>query len=341
MGNFIDIKGLFPSLYEIIPGWIPGMYYCVTGATGTGKSKFTRYCFAEYPYWYCKTNNIPLQVIYFALEESEEFFWISMLLDEAKRRFGISLSYYQYKKFHEGMTQEMEEQVNSLLPKIEDMKRYIKVIDSVTNPTGLLKETEKVMLQHGKMTIIETIIDNEKNEIQKKKFIPNDPNMMFIVVADHLGLLQPENNKFGDVKTKHDAITKWSSEYVLQILLKIFNCIVTSVHQQEMAGENNDAYKLNRLEPSESKLGDNKIVGRDYMVTLGLFNPAKAGLNDYLGYRMSMFNGRFRSLHILKHRFGEAFKVKALLMSGIGNQFMELPKPEVLRQPEELKKYIS
>ena len=52
------------------------------------------------------------------------------------------------------------------------------------------------------------------------------------------------------------------------------------------SGENNDNFKLGRLEPSEAKLGDNKIIGRDYMVTLGLFNPAKFGIQNYLKYNM-------------------------------------------------------
>ena len=36
----ISIKDLFPALYNYIPGWIRGTYYCITGATGSGKSKF-------------------------------------------------------------------------------------------------------------------------------------------------------------------------------------------------------------------------------------------------------------------------------------------------------------
>lgn len=72
--KFISIEGLFPDLFKIIPGWIRGVYYCVTGATGSGKSKFARYAFAEWTYKYCTENLIPFKIIYFALEESVEFF---------------------------------------------------------------------------------------------------------------------------------------------------------------------------------------------------------------------------------------------------------------------------
>jgi len=93
-------------------------------------------------------------------------------------------------------------------------------------------------------------------------------------------------------------------------------------------GENNDNFKLGRLEPSETKLGDNKIIGRDYMVTLGLFNPIKYGLMSYQKYDTRVFDDNFRTLHILKHRNGIANISKAMWFDGVGNRFEELPLPE-------------
>lgn len=92
-------------------------------------------------------------------------------------------------------------------------------------------------------------------------------------------------------------------------------------------GENNDNFKLGRLEPSEAKLGDNKIIGRDYMVTFGLFNPAKFGIQRYMDYNMPSFGKHFRSLSLIKHRNGEPEVVKAMWFEGIGNKFEELPLP--------------
>lgn len=103
-------------------------------------------------------------------------------------------------------------------------------------------------------------------------------------------------------------------------------------------GENNDNFKLNKLEPSEAKLGDNKLVGRDYMVNLGLFNPSKYGLRDYLKYNLNLFGDNFRTLHVLKHRNGLAHMAKAMWFDGVGNRFEELPKPEDI---ELLKVFLS
>lgn len=326
--KFINIQKLFPELYNFIPGWIKGTYYCITGGTGSGKSKFARYAFAEWTYKYCKENLIPFKVIYFALEESKEFFWTTILLDRLKDIHNISLTYYQFKGYHEGMTPEIQLLIDGLQPEIEDMKKYIIVHDDVSNPTGLLKTIEKELVDVGELIKVKGETDEQGNQIMYKQFKYNDPDFHVVIVCDHIGLLSPEKNEHALVNTLHLAISKWS-EYVIKLVCKRYNCIVASVHQQEMAGENNDNFKLNRLEPSETKLGDNKLVGRDYMVNLGLFNPIKYGLMQYYGYDTKRFGDNFRSLHLLKHRNGVAGIMKALWFDGVGNKFEELPRSDL------------
>lgn len=337
MNKFISIEGLFPSLFKYIPGWIRGTYYCITGATGSGKSKFARFAFAEWAYKYCIANAIPFKVIYFALEESYDFFWTTITLDKLKEATGIELTYYQYKGYHEGMTEAIQIEIDKILPGIEDMKKYIIVYDNVSNPTGLLETIKLEACKHGKLIKGDTFMDEEGNEVSHKSFKYDDPDFHLVVVADHIGLCATEQNKLGNVNTLHLAISKWS-EYVVKLVCKRYNAIVVNVHQQEMAGENNDNFKLGRLEPSETKLGDNKLVGRDYMVTIGLFNPIKYGLREYLKYNLSSFGDHFRVVHLLKHRNGIANIAKAMWFDGVGNKYEELPKPE---DAADLKKFLD
>jgi hypothetical protein len=335
--KFISIEGLFPDLFKIIPGWLRGTYYSVTGATGTGKSKFARFAFAAWTYKYCRANNIPFKVIYFALEESKEFFWTTMLLSILQQETGISLTYYQYKGFHEGMTPEIQSEIDKIMPQIDDMKLFIIVYDDIGNPTGILRTVEKEIAAHGEYIQGESFVDEQGNTVSLKKFKYHDPDFHVVVITDHVGLSEPEQNKFAPVNTLHLAISKLS-EYVVKIFCKRLNCIFVSVHQQEMAGENNDNFKLNRLEPSEAKLGDNKLVGRDYMVSLGIFNPAKYSIKSYLGYNVSSFGDHFRTLHVLKHRNGLANIAKAMWFDGVGNSFEELPSPD---KKEEIEQFLK
>lgn len=223
------------------------------------------------------------------------------------------------------MTKEDYQIIQGLIPELDDMKKYVMVYDDVSNPTGLLKTVEKELDGIGRVVKGETIIDEFGNEITKKSFVYNDPDFHLVVVADHIGLLAAEKNEYAPVTNLHQAIGKWS-EYVVKLICKRYNAICVSVHQQQMSGENNDNFKLGRLEPSETKLGDNLLVGRDYMVTIGLFNPIKYGLNTYLDYNTRELGDNFRSVHVIKHRNGLSGLAKGMWFDGVSNKFIELPK---------------
>ena len=72
------------------------------------------------------------------------------------------------------------------------------------------------------------------------------------------------------------------------------------------------------------------------MVNFGLFNPGKYGKTAYLGYNLKDFDNHFRSLHVIKHRNGEAGIVKGMWFDGLGNKFEELPLPDNKAEIEKL-----
>lgn len=132
------------------------------------------------------------------------------------------------------MTEEDWIVIQSLYSEIEDMKKHIKVYDSVSNPTGLLRTVQEELEEVG--TTVSGVISKDEfgNEITKKEFIYNDPDFHLVVIADHIGLLSTEENKHAPVTNLHQAISKWS-EYVVKLICKRYNAIAVSVHQQEMA----------------------------------------------------------------------------------------------------------
>ena len=274
--KFISIKELFPSLYETVPGLIKGTYYSVTGATSTAKTKFTKFLFVSYAYSYCKKNNIPLKIVYFALEESVDSFWISIKSDILYERYGETLTYYQSEGYHDGLTPLIQEHLDIIEPEIKDMKKYIEVIDYIHNPTGLYKKVKDVMNEVGKK--VEGVEDKDENGNKWKSFdfVYDNPDTHVIIVTDHISMLSPEKNPISDVSTTHLAMAKWS-EYVVRFVCKKYKCIVCSVHQQKMDGDNETNVQQNPelLLPALSKFGDNLIIARDYEVVFGLFNPSR------------------------------------------------------------------
>src|SRR5574343_207561 len=304
--SYISIQGLFPKLYKKIPGLIKGTYYAVTGNTGTGKTKFTKFLFVQHAYKYCKENDIPLHILYFALEESKEKFWITMLCDLLYQRYNVTITYYQYMGYHEGVTDQIRQYIKEVSPIIEDMKKYIHVFDMVSNPSGIKLTIERFMSNLGER--IDGVIDEDEwgNKFKSFDFKYHNEKTHVLVVIDHVSLISPEKNQFTDCTTTHLAMSKWS-EYVVKFICKKYQCIVCNVHQQQSSADNTENMKLDNLQPALSKFGDNLLIGRDYMVVFGIFNPARYKLTQktYGGFNIEEMNGSFRELSVLKHRDGE------------------------------------
>ena len=329
--EYISFKQLFPRLYNTIPGLIKGTYYSVTGQTGTAKTKFGKFLFVSHAYNYCKQNNIPLKVVYFALEESVEKFWVTIMCDLLYEKYGETITYYQYKGYHPGMTAEIKQHIVDLEPIINDMKSCIEVIDFISNPTGMYKKVRETMLTVGKITKEVEDKDELGNKWKSFEYSYTKENTHVIIVVDHVSLLSPEKNPFSDVSTTHLAMGKWS-EYVVRYICKKFNCIVCNIHQQKMDGDSEVAVQNNSdlLLPALSKFADNLLIARDYMVVFGLFNPSryKAFVKNYIGYNMLSLKDKFRHLCLIKHRDGKDNITSPLLFNGEINYFEELPLPD-------------
>lgn len=328
--RFISIENLYPDLYRVIPGWLKGVIHCVTAGSGVGKTKFTKWSFVVWSYKYCKANNMPFHCIYFAMEESVEKFWISVQCDLIKEQFGLSLTYYQYKKLHPGFTDEHQNALDAVQPEIEDMKKHIHVIDHIFNPTGMYKYVRDYVNKLGRRIEGVVEMDDLGNKYQSFTFEYFNSDTQVLVVTDHIGCINPEKSAFGDVSTKHQAIGKWS-EYCYKFIAKKYDCIVVNVHQQEMTGDSGDNIKLGRPEPTLDKLGVNKLVGQEYMVVFGLFNPARVNppIPMYHNYNIPLFKGHFRTVHVLKHRDGDEGDIKAMYFHGTSNKYEELPTAQI------------
>jgi hypothetical protein len=314
-----------------MPGIIPGKYYAVTAASGVGKTKITKEMFVNTAYKYYKDNpEVKLKILYFALEESKEKFWATIKGDLLREKFGTSITYYQLTGHHEGLTKVIEDQLKQIEPEIQEMKKVIDVIDYVSNPTGIKKYVEEVMSKLGKKETTTIVKDEYGNEITDFTYTYYDPNTIVIGVLDHISLVSTEKNKFADCSTLMGAMTK-ISETVMKIFTRKYRIAWINIHQQEMAGENVDNAKLKTLMPSQSKLGDNKMIGRDYEYLIGLFNPSKYEMykdKSYNGYDLSELGKNFREMSIIKHRDGEGDERIPLYFHGKSNYFYEMPLPK-------------
>ena len=104
--------------------------------------------------------------------------------------------------------------------------------------------------------------------------------------------------------------------------------IVINVHQQAQATEGVMNKKADKLQPSVDGLGENKTLGRDYDLLLGLFSPHRHEISTYEGYTINEhgkgLKDRYRELSIIANRRGPAVSTDLIMLAEV-SAFKELP----------------
>ena len=119
-GGFNGIKMPFKRLAEYIPIIEKGHSIGVLGATGSGKSRFTRWMFLYHVYKFYKETGYPVRIIYFPLEDSKEKVYRNMVCHYLYEIYGIFIN-----------LQELDSKGERILPdfvleKIEEDSEFFK-----------------------------------------------------------------------------------------------------------------------------------------------------------------------------------------------------------------------
>lgn len=357
----LNIPFPFPSLGKHIPGLMRGTYYCFTAGSGVGKTQLTKFVTVTSAIEYAEYTGLAYHLLYFCLEESKAEFYDSIRIHELVKRFkmvqdpdGKEINQYylngEYGKIHPDVQRNLDE----IEPYLDTVKKYVTVIDSVNNPTGIYKYIKGFADERGKHFYKNTTTnhvveehDLPKDDLESGRFIydhyePNNPREIVGIVLDHMNILSGEK----DYKDLASAMGLMSTQYFLPKVVKRFNYFVAAVQQQVMSGEGLDYVKANMLLPTQEKLGDNKMIGRDYPIILGLFNPAKHKdkMTSY-EYDLKFFDDNIRVLNVIKHRKGKGMFEVSLFFDGRAQRFSELPHPnnktavrDVMNKIEEARK---
>lgn len=348
-GEFLCIpfKNSYPKLSNYLPGIMKGVMYKITAGSGVGKTQLTKSMFVIAPLDFMRKNpklNLKIKILYFALEESEDEFIDSLVVNLLANKFNIRIDVLILR----GLRNEYID--DKLLNKIreceEDVSFYmnhIEVIDSEYNPTGMYKYCRRFSEKNGThvwedQEFVKKTKDGEIiRSIEKvyKEYIPHDPNLHVIAIGDHISLITPEKDKYsGKMLSKHEAMAKWSTEYCRKQLTKHWDWTVVNVQQQEQGSEkqqytNSGKSIVTKTEPSLDALANNKEIQRDDYVIISVYSPDKFGFDEYHGYDISRMRDTFRAVKIIKNRLGTPNKYVHLLFDGATNRFVELPVPSL------------
>ena len=319
-GGFNILPMPFPRLSKYVAGFRRGVNCCISANSGVGKTTLAKYMLISFVDWSI-ANNIPLQVKYFALEESKEIFLTTIIIHKLHSIYGIRIDL-------DDILSNREKPISDeIIQKIEEIEKdylslfleRVEIVDYIDNPTGIYKHARKALEELGTMEYLEI---EKEGKIEKipVEYKYNDPNQYFLVFIDHLGELSGELG--GDL---HAAMQTMSG-YMLKHLCKRFHAIGFNIHQQAGDVESVDNFKHNKLKPSLTGLGDNRKIGRAYRLCIGLFDPKRHEIPQYRGWDMGKIGDYFRSLTIFKNNFGPSNIEVPIYFDGMTYDLIELPE---------------
>lgn len=301
-----------PKLEGIIDGVNRETYTLIISSSGTGKSSFALYSYVYRPLME-NLDNDNFKILYVSLEMSEMSMYIKLLSIYIYETFGKVLSYKEilskkreYVLDDEGynLVLQCEDWINKISKKLEF---YDKNVSADSLYAMLCKRLESI----GRFEESET----------RKIYIPDNPNLIYVVVIDHIALVRPKNGR--TIKQEIDLVSNYL--VTLREMCKISPVVIQQANRDN---GNIDRFKAGK---SAFTMNDSKDSGNtvnDCNIMLALFDPFKEAIKTYRGYNIELMQGRFRSVIVLKNRFGECDVEVGLKFYGEINHFSELPTPD-------------
>ena len=300
-----------PKIESIIDGVTKRTMTVLASGTGQGKSSFILYAYVYRPLMeHLDDDNF--YVSYFSLEMP------------ATVVFGKLLSTYIFETYHKELSiKEILSRKKGYILNDEDYK-------IVKDSLEWLNKIEKKIHIYDKslnadklyailMQKLESFGEFEETE-SRKIYKPNNPDLLYEVVIDHVGLLRPSNgrNKKGEIDT---------TVAYLVTLRNMTGLSPTLIQQINREQSNIERFKAGRTGIQLSDLKETGDTTDAAEVVVALYGPNRDKLNTYRGYDIKKLGDHIRMVQILKTRFGEADKEIAVNFHGGINVWVELPLP--------------
>jgi len=150
------------------------------------------------------------------------------------------------------------------------------------------------------------------------RYEPNNPNLYWIIIIDHIALLGSERGF--SLKQNIDKMSEMAVQF-----RNMFNMIPVFIQQLNFDVDNDERYKSNRLTPTLRDFGDSRYTIRDSNVIMALYSPYFNNITHFEGYDITKLGNKFRNLEILANRDGEPnINIGLNFIDKVGT-FRELP----------------
>ena len=301
-----------PKTEDIIDGVTKETYTLIISNSGSGKTSLALYAYVYKPLQNTLDND-DFKILYFSLEMNEVSLYIKLLSIYIFETFGVKLSYKEIlsKKKEYVLSPEHYDLVLQCRPWIEKIEKKLEIYDKNISAKGMYGIIKSRLSELGEFYETET----------RMVYTPNNPNLIYEVVIDHIGLLYAQNAK--DLKAEIDLASK------MLVTLRERCGISPVVIQQTNRDQGNiERFKQNKSAFTINDAKDSGNTVQDCNIMLALYNPNRDALKTYKKYNVEKLGNNFRSLMVLKNRFGDCdIEIGMNFFGGI-NTFAELPKPD-------------
>lgn len=319
-GRLMAIPTGVPKYDEYVYGTRQGCYYLYGGETGTGKTKFAREKHIYKPYDYYKAigdpNILDVRFLDFSLEISAPENMAAAISRKLYLDDRIVVPPERLFSWGGQLDPAVRQKVADKRAYFEEFENKLFVFDEETTPSKYHDLLMAYAKQVGRF-------QKEGRYISEcEGYVPNNPNLYTIIVVDTVNL--------SDIEPTHDTI-KSSIDRISRISVWFRNkCGFTPVIIQQF---NADISAIDRRRhgvktPLLRDFEDSKRTTKDANVVFGLYDPQRHMKEDedsFMGYDITILKSWFRSLHLLKHRNGQANKFIPLQFKGAVGMFEQMP----------------
>lgn len=308
-------------------------YYLLGGYTGSGKTSLLDDAFVLNPYDFItshrNTSNIKLKIFYFSMERRKNYKlskWISrkIFLDKGitisvNKILGWVSEEYKLKDEEKKLVDTYKDYINDMLNNV------VTIIENPQNPMGVKKVIDKYADENGKW---------EKIDEHNRRYIPNNPNELVLVIYDHIGLQKKETRKYpsGDIvrlSTKKEIIDQSSED--ARKFRDVYGYSIIKVSQFNRSIANPTRLKNGDVEPMIEDFKESNTIVEDCDVCLSLFDPMRYKVEDPSGYNLNKLRDQYgakmyRNLKVLKNSYGSDDLRIGLAFNPTVGMFKEMPK---------------
>ena len=301
-----------PKLEGIIDGVSRETYTLILSNSGAGKTSFALYAYVYKPLME-HLDDDDFKILYFSLEMNEVSLYIKLLSIYIFETYGIELSFKKIlsREKEYVLSEEHYEIVKECLPWINKISEKLEIYDKAVSANKVYAILKTRLEAIGIFSETDT----------RMTYTPENPNLIYNVVIDHIGLIRPANGN--DLKREMDLL----SSYLVTLREK---CGISPVVIQQANREqgNIERFKQGKSAFTINDAKDSGNTVQDCNIMIAIYNPHRDGLKTYKKYNIEQLESNFRSIMVLKNRFGDCDVEVGCNFFGWINYFHELPKPD-------------